>query len=165
MRALIVYWSATGNTEKVANAIEKGLAGRNVDYTKKKVADAADEDFYDYVLVFLGSPSYEFLPPAPVMKYVKGKVDMHRRRGDIKLKSPKIPGKMAVVFVTYSGPHTGLSEALPVGKYMGQLFEHIGFGVDEWYVPGEFHGREKASTEVVIPHDGQGNPVFCLNPQ
>ena len=157
MKALIVYWSATGNTEKVAGAIEKGLTSCNVDVVKKKVVGADDEDFYDYDLVCLGSPSYEFLPPEPVIQFIKQKMKQHRARGDIKPKSPKLPGKKAVVFVTYSGPHTGVNEALPVGKYMGQLFEHIGFEVVEWYVAGEFHGREELSINGVLG-DIRGKP-------
>ena len=51
------------------------------------------------------------------------------------------------MFCTYSGPHTGINEAIPVGKYMGQFFEHLGFEVArEWYIVGEFHGREDHST-------------------
>jgi len=61
--------------------------------------------------------------------------------------SPKVPGKYALVFVTYSGPHTGMDEATPAGKTMRQYFEHFGFTIaGEWYVVGEFHGREDLST-------------------
>ena len=157
MRALIVYWSATGNTEKVAVAIEKGLASRDIEVTKSVVTDAADHDFYDYDLVFLGSPTYMFMPPDPVNKFMKDKLKMHSKRGDIKLKSPRLPGKKAVVFVTYSGPHTGENEAVPVGKYIGQMFEHIGFEVEEWYVAGEFHGRERLSLDGALG-DIRGKP-------
>ena len=52
-----------------------------------------------------------------------------------------------LIFCTYSGPHTGINEAIPAGKYAGQFFEHLGFTVlDEWYIVGEFHGNERAST-------------------
>jgi hypothetical protein len=52
-----------------------------------------------------------------------------------------------MIFCTYSGPHTGLREATPAGQYAGQFFEHLGFDVlEEWYVVGEFHGSEEAST-------------------
>jgi len=62
------------------------------------------------------------------------------------LSSPKIPGKAALVFVTYSGPHIGLNEALPAGKYIRQFFEHLGFAVvGEWYIVGEFHGWKEAN--------------------
>ena len=60
----------------------------------------------------------------------------------------KFPGKNALIFCTYSGPHTGLNEATPVGKYVGQFFEHLGFIVlDKWYVLSEFHCSEERSTK------------------
>jgi len=53
---------------------------------------------------------------------------------------------MAVIFCTYSGPHTGVNEAIPVCKYLGQFFEHLGFEVaGEWCIVGEFHNREELS--------------------
>jgi hypothetical protein len=58
-----------------------------------------------------------------------------------------VPGKNTLIFVTYSGPHTGLAEATPVGKDIGQYFEHLGFSIlDEWYVLSEFHGSLEHST-------------------
>jgi hypothetical protein len=52
-----------------------------------------------------------------------------------------------VVFCTYSGPHTGIDEAIPACKYMGQFFAHIGIHVaGEWYIIGEYHGKEDRST-------------------
>ena len=61
--------------------------------------------------------------------------------------APKVNGKNALIFCTYSGPHTGIDEATPAGKTMRQYFEHFGFNVvAEWYVVGEFHGREDMST-------------------
>jgi flavorubredoxin len=147
LKALVVYCSATGNTGKVANAINEALLAEDVESTLLKVQDAAREELYDYDLVFLGSPSIEFLPPAPIMRYIKDKLNLHRARGDIKLCAPRVPGKTAVVFCTYSGPHTGLNEATTAGKYMAQLLEHIGFDVaGEWYVVGEFHNGGDLNT-------------------
>jgi len=61
------------------------------------------------------------------------KFDDYRKQEKIKTGAPKVPGKNVLIFCTYSGPHTGLREATPVGKYVGQFFEHIGFTVlDEW---------------------------------
>jgi flavodoxin len=148
LKALLIYWSATGNTEKVAKTIQKALVQAGIEPVVKKVAEASDEEFYNYDIVFLGSPSYEFLPPEPVLQFVKQKMKVHRDRGDIKLGAPKIPGKTAVVFITYSGPHTGINEATTAGDYLGQFFEHIGFGeATKWYTVGEFNGREELSTK------------------
>jgi flavodoxin len=146
LKTLILYWSATGNTGKVAEAIRKGLERAGIAPVIMKINEAKDEGLYKYDLVFMGSPSYQFLPPEPVQKYVNEKLKYHREKGDIKPCAPKIPGKSAVVFCTYSGPHTGINEAIPAVKYLGQLFEHIGFDVvGEWYVVGEFHKHEDLS--------------------
>ena len=148
MKALIIYWSATGNTEKVANAIRSGLAEEDINAKVVKIAEAGDIDLYEYDLVLLGCPSYQFLAPEPVQSYVKNKMKQYVERGDIKLCAPKRPGKSAVAFCTYSGPHTGVNEAIPVGKYLGQFFEHLGFELmGEWYTVGEFHNRQELSTK------------------
>jgi len=147
MKVLIVYWSATGNTKRVAETIYNTLKDSGVNPVLKRLEDAKDEDFYHYDLVFIGSPTLLWQSPAPVQQYVKEKMEYHRGRGDIKLRAPKLPGKKAVVFITYSGPHTGIDEAIPVGKYLGQFMAHLGFElVGEWYVVGEFHGYEDMST-------------------
>ena len=80
--------------------------------------------------------------------FLKKKFAAYRQQGKIKPSAPKIPGKKALIFVTYSGPHTGIDEATPVGKDIRQYFEHIGFTViDEWYVLSEFHGSLENSTK------------------
>jgi flavorubredoxin len=148
LKTLLLYWSATGNTEKVANTIRDTLLREGITPTVKKVADASAEELYDYDLIFLGAPSYSFQPPEPVQLFIKDKFRLYVKRGNIKPGAPVIPGKTAVVFCTYSGPHTGIKEATPAGDYMGQFFEHLGFQVAAiWYIVGEFHGREDMSTK------------------
>jgi len=148
MNALIIYWSATGNTKLVAETIHNALKNGGVNSTLKRVEEAKDEDLCKYGLVFIGAPSYIWQAPAPVQEYIKEKMGYYRKRGNIKLCAPKLPGKKAVVFVTYSGPHTGINEAIPVGKYLGQFFEHLGFDLaGEWYTIGEFHNSEDNSTK------------------
>ncbi len=146
-RALIVYWSATGNTEKVASAIRDGLndAGVEVNLVKTKGNEALD--YFEYDLVCVGFPSYQFHPPDPMVKFLKGMFDRYGKEDRIRWGSPTVPGKKALVFCTYSGPHSGIDEAIPAVKYVGQFFVHVGIPVvDEWYVVGEFHGRADAST-------------------
>ena len=158
MNALIIYWSGTGNTKRVAETIHNTLKNGGVNSLLKRVEEARDEDLYTYEMVFLGAPSFMWQPPTPVQDYIKAKMDYYRKRGDIKLCAPKVPGNKAVVFVTYSGPHTGTNEAVPVGKYLGQFFEHLGFElVAEWYVVGEFHSSEENSTKGKLG-DIRGRP-------
>lgn len=148
MEAIIVFWSKTGNTEKVALTVQEGLQDAGANVTLRRVEDAEDVDFFVYDLVCIGFPSYQWSPPEPMDKFLKSKFNEYRKQGRVKWGSPSVPGKNALIFCTYSGPHTGIREAVPAGLYAGQFFEHLGFTVrDEWYVVGEFHGSEEASTE------------------
>jgi flavodoxin len=145
--ALVIYWSKTGNTEKVATAIKQGLEEATFKVTLTKPEDADAFDYFEYDLVCVGCPSYSWHPPEPMTNFLKKKFAQYRQNGKIEPSSPKVPGKNALIFVTYSGPHTGIAEATPVGKDIAQYFEHIGFTVlDEWYVLSEFHGSLEHST-------------------
>ena len=146
--ALVLYWSNTGNTEKVAIAIKEGLEAAGVKVSLKRTTEADDIDYFDYDLVCVGAPSIEWHTPEQVTEFLLKKFKEHQKQGKIKTGAPKVPGKHALIFCTYSGPHTGLREATPVGLYIGQFFEHIGFAVlDEWYILSEFIGNEERSTQ------------------
>jgi len=158
IKALIIYDSKTGNTEKVAGAIQETLDKAGVNATLKRVADASQEELYDYDLVILGTPTFRWLPSQGILEFVDQKMSRHGKRGDIKLLAPVIPGKKAVVFCTYSSPFTGIESAFPCVKYLAQFFKHIGFEVaGEWYVIGEFHGSEERSTRGKLG-DIRGRP-------
>jgi len=146
--ALILYSSTTGNTEKVAQAIRLGLEDAGVKVTVRKPEAASEENYFNYDLVCFGSPAIQWHIPRPLDDFLKKKLDEHRKQGRIKPSAPKVPDKHALIFVTYSGPHTGLDEATPAGKYMRQFLEHVGFTVEEeWYVLSEFHGNLENSTK------------------
>jgi hypothetical protein len=69
------------------------------------------------------------IPPKQVTDFQIEKFDYYYEQKRIKTGAPKISGKNALIFCTYSGPHTGINEATPVGKHIGQFFEHLGFTV------------------------------------
>ena len=147
LKALVLYWSATGNTEKVSKTIHATLKRQNISSSIMRIEEAKEVELLEYNIVFMGTPSHMWLPAEPVLQFVKDKMKLHNKRGDVKLCAPRLPEKWAVVFCTYSGPHTGVREAIPACKYMGQFFEHLGFNVlEEWQLAGEFHGREQHST-------------------
>jgi hypothetical protein len=159
MDAVVVYWSKTGNTEKAAHAIGDGLAAEGVKVHLVTVEEAEAVDYFDYDMVCIGFPSYSWSPPQPVMAWLKGKHRDYGRQGRVKVSAPEVAGTQALVFVTYSGPHTGINEAIPAGKVAGQFFEHLGIRVlDEWYIVGEFHGNEEASTQGRLG-DIRGRPT------
>jgi hypothetical protein len=147
MQAVIIYWSKTGNTHKVARAIQAGLESAGADVALMRVDEAGEVDWYAYDLVCIGFPSYGWSPPRPMDAYLKDKFRAYREQGRVLVGAPQVPGQHALIFCTYSGPHTGKREAVPAGLYAGQFLEHLGFAVlDEWYVVGEHHGSQEAST-------------------
>jgi hypothetical protein len=137
-KILVAYWSATGNTKKVADAITEELEKEGFAYEIKRVADLKVDEMYRYSAVFFGAPTYQFLPPRPVLNYLDDLMKYHRDQGDIIPCCPILENHKAIIFCTHSGPHTGIEEAMVAGKYMAQVFKHIRFEVlDEIYVVGE----------------------------
>jgi len=150
-RALIIYYSVTGNTEKVAFAIQRGVRKGGLEPTIKKISEAYEEELFDYDLVCFGTPVLHAFVPPPVNRFIRKKMREYGARGQIDIPAVKIPGKNALVFVTFSGPHIGLDEASPVGKYVKAFFGHLGFDVKaEWYVVGEFHGLGRLGRALSI---------------
>jgi flavodoxin/NAD-dependent dihydropyrimidine dehydrogenase PreA subunit len=63
MKSIVVYFSLTGNTKKVARAIHRGMSSLTgtCDFAQMKETDPADMDGYD--LIALGAPIWGGLPP------------------------------------------------------------------------------------------------------
>jgi flavorubredoxin len=114
MRVLILYDSMGGNTEKIAKTIHQVVCQSGWISSLIKVDNDIVLDFYDYELVFIGSPTIEWLPTTKMMEFLKKKLLEHRIRGDILNSAPIRPGKFAICFGTFCGVHTGVSEALSV---------------------------------------------------
>jgi hypothetical protein len=146
MKILVLYWSSTGNTEKVSRRIADTLEKESKSFEIVKAEKNFSCNMYDYDLVFLGTPVIEFLPHKRILNFIKHDIGVHRKEGNVKPCCPKVQGKYAVCYCTYSGPHTGIREAIPAVLYMGQYFEHLGFTViGEWYTVGEFNRFEELS--------------------
>lgn len=56
-KIMVVYWSGTGNTEKMAEAIAKGAEGKGATVECKNVANVSVADLAGYDVVAFGSPS------------------------------------------------------------------------------------------------------------
>jgi flavodoxin len=78
--ALIIYFSSTGNTQKVACAIKEGLEKEGVKIDLKKPQEAADLDFFVYDLVCVGSPSIEWQPAKQMVDLLKAKLNLYKER-------------------------------------------------------------------------------------
>jgi hypothetical protein len=140
MLVLNIYFSLTGNTEMVAFRIRDTVAelGHEVNTVKIDCKDV-EIDILKYDFVFVGSGVYGQLPGKAFIELSREHIRKYAGAGEIKPAAPRRPGAFCVVYCTYGGGHTGINEAVPAVKYMGQLLDHLGYTIlAEWYVVGEY---------------------------
>ncbi len=87
MKILVTYYSETGNTKMIAEAIHT-IASQNNDSTMKDFKDLTVEELANYDLVFLGSACHHADLAPPVLRFVD--------------KIPKSPKFKLAGFVTHS---------------------------------------------------------------
>ncbi|MHA2288810.1 MAG: flavodoxin family protein [Promethearchaeota archaeon] len=87
MKILITYFSQTGNTEKIAEAIHE-ITSKNHDSYLKKVKKVKIEDLANYDLIFIGSACHDSDLAKPVLRFLK--------------KIPKSPKYAIAGFYTHS---------------------------------------------------------------
>jgi flavodoxin len=71
MKALIVYDSLYGNTQKIAQAIGDTLAGQE-DVVTLRVGDVSLDQFAGIKLLIIGSPTQRFQPTSAITDLLKG---------------------------------------------------------------------------------------------
>jgi flavorubredoxin len=143
MNVLNLYFSTTGNTRRVAMRIAETVQQLGHRLETIEVTKDSETDILAYDFVFVGSGVYEWLPGKPLMRFFSKLRKQYADNGEIKPAAPRRAGKKAVVYCTYGGAHTGVNEAVPAVRYMGQLLDHLGYDVvAEWYLVGEYHPQK-----------------------
>jgi flavodoxin len=136
-KAIVLFWSKNGNTEKVARRIHDTLKTAGMKVSISRINEDDKVEYLDYNLIFLGAPVYQNLSPQPVLSFLRN--NKIRDGVEIIASAPETPGVAAVPFCTYGGGHTGYNEADPMLKHIGQYFEHEGIRVvDHIAVLGNF---------------------------
>lgn len=69
MKALITYFSQTGNTKKIADAISESIS-KNVETVSQLLENADVQSIAEYDIVFIGSPCHAGDLSAPVKKFL-----------------------------------------------------------------------------------------------
>lgn len=161
MKILNLYFSSTGNTEKVANRITRTVQQLGHEIDTVKITGDKELNLLAYDLVFIGSGVYQWLPGKAMQDFIAARLSHYNAVNEVKFAAPRRHQKKAVVYCTYGGAHTGINEAIPAAKYMGQLFDHLGFEiVAEWYVVGEYPGEGRFKEYSFLGRLGniQGRP-------
>jgi len=150
MRIINVYYSQTGNTEKIARKIDDTLCAMGHEVETLQAAKGMEIDFLKYDFVFAGSGVYQWLPGKPMLDMLRSHRQKYSDEGKMRPCSPRLPDKKAVIYCTYAGVHTGINEAVPAIKFTGQLFDHLGFViVAEWYFMGDFKTEQMKHLNAV----------------
>jgi len=71
-KVLIIYYSRTGNTEKMAELVGEGVKGEGVEVEIKKVGDVKLEELLEVQGIVMGSPTY-YGSPAAELKFLLDK--------------------------------------------------------------------------------------------
>jgi NAD(P)H dehydrogenase (quinone) len=78
-KALVVYYSRTGHTKKMAEMITEGLREEGIDVTCKSVTEASVDEIQEYDGLIVGSPTYYGTMAAEVKKFLDDSVKFHGR--------------------------------------------------------------------------------------
>lgn len=89
-KVLVVYYSRSGNTEKMANLIAKSIEEENLEVKLKKVEDTDPKELLEVDGVVIGSPTYYGTMAAEIKKFIDESVKYHG----------KLDGKVGAAFAS-----------------------------------------------------------------
>ena len=117
MKSIVIYFSITGNTRKIAEAIHKGIKSIGEDCDIARLKDIDTPDLQGYDLVGLGSPVMWLKEFENVTAFIE-----HTMRG--------VEGKHAFAFCTHGAlPAQYFSRVIPAMKQRGMAV----IGWNDWY--------------------------------
>ena len=130
-KVLIIYFSETGHTEKMANHIAEIIKGEGVAVTLKKVEETYVKELQDYDGIIIGSPTYYGSMAWQVKKLLDESVKLHG----------KLQGKVGGAFTSAAniggGNETTILDILHamlihgmvvMGEHQGDHYGPVGIG-------------------------------------
>ena len=129
-RALIVYYSVYGNTEKAAKAVRDGLASAGLEAECKKTKDTKPDDLKAFDAIIFGTPTHMEDIPDDVRKFMESlkRVDLRGKQGaafDTRYEDEPVGGlKVLEKYMKTLGTQivsSGLPVLLPSGAGEGPL--------------------------------------------
>ena len=89
-KALIIYYSRSGNTRKMADFIAEGIKKEDIEPTVRDVKDVLPKDLLEFDAIVVGSPTYYGSMSAEVKKLFDDSVKFHG----------KLDGKIGAAFAS-----------------------------------------------------------------
>ncbi|MBL7151857.1 MAG: NAD(P)H-dependent oxidoreductase [Candidatus Omnitrophica bacterium] len=87
-KALVIYYSESGNTKKMAEQVVEGIKKEGVEVLLKEVKDTAPDDLLKFDTIVIGSPTYYGTMSAEIKKLFDESVKFHG----------KLEGKVGAAF-------------------------------------------------------------------
>jgi len=109
-KAIVIYYSRTGNTKKMAQIIAESMNEADLQTVCKSVSDIKAEELLDYDAIVIGSPTYYGHMAGPVKQLIDDTVSFHS----------KLDGKVAAAF-TSSANIGGGNETTIIGMIEAML--------------------------------------------
>jgi NAD(P)H dehydrogenase (quinone) len=82
VKMLIVYYSRSGNTKKMAYLIQKGAMDEGVEVDTKEVKSVKVDELKDYDGIIIGSPTYYGTMAAPIKDLLDRSIKLHGKLQD-----------------------------------------------------------------------------------
>ncbi len=76
-KVLVLYYSRTGNTEKMAEAVKEGVENSEAEVDLKNIEKVEPAILTDYEGIIIGSPTYYGLSAAPVKEFLDKSIKFH----------------------------------------------------------------------------------------
>lgn len=155
---LIAYYSVSGNTQAMAEAVAKGVGQvENVSYTIKPIAQVSEEEVLNASAIILGSPVYNANVAPQVQEFING----------WPFEGRPLKNKIGAVFVTGGGFSIG-EESVMFGMIRAMLVHGMviiggeeteaAFGASAITGEGDFAGKE-VDTIFLNKAEGLGKRV------
>ena len=139
-KVLVVYYSRTGNTKKMAELITEGVQQTGVDVDLKKIADVNVDDLVGYDAVVMGSPTYYGGPAHQIRKLIDESVKFHGRLAG------KIGGSFTSSANIGGGNETTILNILNAWLVHGMVV--IGISSGDHYGPVSINSVDDRSSQI-----------------
>jgi len=139
MKVLIVYDSSSGNTEKMAHAVEEGVKKADVEVVFKHVDEATVDEVPQCQGLILGSPVYYGNPSSKIKKFIDESIKYHG----------KLDGTVGGAFASAGGTHTGAETTIMAINQMLLVHGMI--------IQGSSAGSHYGASSVGSPNDASIN--------
>jgi flavodoxin len=133
VRAIVVYYSVYGNTEKAAKAVRDGLASAGIEAECSRIRDMKPDDLKAFDTIVFGTPTHMEDIPEDVRRFMESlkSVDLGGKEGapfDTRYEDEPIGGlSMLEKYMTSYGMKmvsSGLPVLLPSGAGEGPLIKN-----------------------------------------